>query len=485
MIEQILVSRGITKSEQYLIELAKKSFLSLWCYSNVFTDRKPNAKGDGKELCDLLVVFENNILIFSDKQCEFKNDVDVQISWQRWYRNAIKKSINQVMGAYNWINKNPERLFLDSSCKRIFPLKIIPRDSIFHLIAVTRGSNTTCNKYLNRKSSGSLQIDTRVSNDEHANHPFTIGRVLSSGPYIHVLDEFSLDVILHELDTIYDFVNYLKNKEKLLTHPTRHIQCSGEEQLVAIYLTSANNTKSHDFTSIPDNRNCVLIEVGFWEFFKQSPPYLSKKQADKKSYIWDSYIENAIKPVEAYSDGMPITNIFEIEPVLRIMASEPRIYRRQLAQKLLDGKNRTLKPGGHFFHFGHSNTFPNTAYVFLTFPCPPEIHNFDHYCRVRQALLLSICIVYLSKLSNVLQVIGIASEPFNLQSFPEIKAFSEEIILYHNVQGNERADFLLRADEINKICLNEFGINFDESLKKVSSNPGIEYEFPWFDNYSD
>ncbi|MBA3724825.1 MAG: hypothetical protein H0W89_08185, partial [Candidatus Levybacteria bacterium] len=479
MLDPRYVSEGTTTSEQYLVKLARKSFLSLWCHSNIFIDRKPNKKGDGEELCDLLVVFENHVLIFSDRHCKFKDGENVTLSWSRWYRAAVKESVTQIIGARNWINNNPDRLFLDPSCQRSFPLKLNPTDCRFHLIAVTRGSNSACKKYFVRESNGSLQIDTMISNEDHGEHPFTIGRVLSEEPYIHVLDEFSLEIILHELDTIYDFVNYLEKKEKLLTHPTGHIKCRGEEQLIAIYLTSADTSKSHGFEAISDNKKCVSIDVGFWEFFRQSPQYLAKKLADAKSYIWDNYIESATRPIDASSDGNPITDIFEVEPVLRVMASEPRIFRRQLAQKLVEGKERTVKPGGLFLYFGHTDTFPNTAYVFLTFPCPPDINSFDKYCRIRRTLLEACCIVYLSKLPSALRVIGIASEPFNLQSFPEIKAFSEDLILQHNIQGNDRQKFLLAAEELNNNFLQKQGIFFDKSFDEVTTNSEIEYEYPW------
>ncbi|KAL0630210.1 hypothetical protein Q9L58_010944, partial [Maublancomyces gigas] len=45
-----------TESERYLNKLARKAFLSLWCYGNVHTDEgKKSASGEGKELCDLFV----------------------------------------------------------------------------------------------------------------------------------------------------------------------------------------------------------------------------------------------------------------------------------------------------------------------------------------------------------------------------------------------------------------------------------------------
>ena len=62
---------GVTNAERYLKRLCDKTFLSLWSYPSIYRDQGRAGKGDGKELCDLLVVFDNDIIIFSDKLCEF------------------------------------------------------------------------------------------------------------------------------------------------------------------------------------------------------------------------------------------------------------------------------------------------------------------------------------------------------------------------------------------------------------------------------
>ena len=63
----IIKAEGVTESERYLAKLANKSFLNLWSYPNTFRDQKQSGKGDGKEICDLLVVCDKHILIFSEK----------------------------------------------------------------------------------------------------------------------------------------------------------------------------------------------------------------------------------------------------------------------------------------------------------------------------------------------------------------------------------------------------------------------------------
>jgi len=56
---------GSTPSERYLQRLCERSFLKFWSHPRVFQNDGLARCGQGKELCDLLVVFGNDILIFS------------------------------------------------------------------------------------------------------------------------------------------------------------------------------------------------------------------------------------------------------------------------------------------------------------------------------------------------------------------------------------------------------------------------------------
>jgi hypothetical protein len=66
--------RGLTPSERYLKRLCEKTFLSLWSFPNLF-------KGPGDELCDMLVVYENDVIIFSDKSCAFPDTGSLELDW--------------------------------------------------------------------------------------------------------------------------------------------------------------------------------------------------------------------------------------------------------------------------------------------------------------------------------------------------------------------------------------------------------------------
>lgn len=123
-------SNGITDAEKYLNELSEKTFLSLWSYPNLYTDQnKKNETSVGKELCDLLVIFESHIIIFSDKNCNFNDipsgklsDKELDIKWKRWYKKSIEKSAGQIYKAEDWIRNHSDRIFLDDKCKKNFHL---------------------------------------------------------------------------------------------------------------------------------------------------------------------------------------------------------------------------------------------------------------------------------------------------------------------------------------------------------------------------
>jgi len=51
---KITKSKGLTPTERLLSELCDLTFLKLWSYPNP-------CKADGKELCDLLAVFEDHV----------------------------------------------------------------------------------------------------------------------------------------------------------------------------------------------------------------------------------------------------------------------------------------------------------------------------------------------------------------------------------------------------------------------------------------
>jgi hypothetical protein len=89
-------SEGLTASEQVLARLCDDSFLKLWTYPNLYKKR-------AKELIDVLVIFGDDVILFSDKSCAYPDSGDPEIDWARWYRKSIAKSAHQIDQAERWI----------------------------------------------------------------------------------------------------------------------------------------------------------------------------------------------------------------------------------------------------------------------------------------------------------------------------------------------------------------------------------------------
>ena len=144
----VVRSLGGTPSERYLAQLAERSFLDLWSYPNTFIDKRSGGKGDGKELCDLLVVCGDHVLIFSNKTVAGPPGDDEQLSWKRWYKRAILKSVDQIRGAERWIEQFPERIFLDRNCTQPLPIRLPPMETRkVHGIVVALGAGEACKKH--------------------------------------------------------------------------------------------------------------------------------------------------------------------------------------------------------------------------------------------------------------------------------------------------------------------------------------------------
>src|SRR4051794_40927056 len=103
------VGEGLTPTEQFLKQLGEHSFLRFWSHAN--PHRAP-----GKELCDLLVVCGNYVVLFSDKSVAYQFDRDQLTAWGRWYREAIEESARQLSGAERHLLQQRAKIYKDRAC---------------------------------------------------------------------------------------------------------------------------------------------------------------------------------------------------------------------------------------------------------------------------------------------------------------------------------------------------------------------------------
>lgn len=454
-----------TASEEYLFRLGQQAFLSLWAHPNVFTDEgKKPGKGVGKELCDLLVVFGDDVIIFSDKHVEFKSTGNLQVDWKRWYRRAVGKSVGQLFGAKGWLERFPDRLFLDPACRTRFPIALPPPDRIrFHLVAVTTGSYRACADFFGGNSLGSLRISTPPDSEDV---PFTLGRVGGTRGFVHVFDEFTLDAVLRELDTVSDFVTYLHRKELFLGNPQRQIVAPGEEQLLAIYMTNLGPDGEHDFV-LPGHKpgnpepDIAFLDENFWDAMVHDPMFLAKKAADRASYAWDTLISRFIKYGLPRPEQAALQDWSENqEQALRHMARESRLHRRLLGQSLVEflQKAPTDRALARVVHTG-----AETAYVYLAEPFKSDFESYEEYQRYRIARVYAYCTVAPLRAPGAQRVVGLAFDS------PGSKGGSEDLVVweFQNFDDTLRA----QAEETQR----QLGILLQDNVQ--SSEMGQD-EFP-------
>ena len=398
----------INQSEKYLQDLCNRTFLSLWSYPNPY--QGPNRKG--KEVCDLLVVFENHIIIFSDKQCKFQDSGNLEQDWARWYRQAIEDSVRQLWGAERWIRNNPERVFLDRHCTKQFPIPLkTTAETTFHRVVVAHGAATRCTRELG--GSGSLMVglsgrgpDRTLARDQ-SDLPFLVGQADSSKGYVHILDDTTLPILLETLDTVADFTAYLKKKESFIESGIAFL-AAGEEEFLAYYLTHLNAEGEYDFV-LDNDFNGVAMDEGHWKKFSNSRERKTQVANNRISYIWDEIIEKFICHFrKGTSQYLSHTDFSSIETILRFFARESRLKRRMLVLQIVDMIKNT-PPGFRRLRVVPPDRSGDPYWVFLVFP---QLYgqSEDDYRSVRQRYLQACCRVVRLDNPAAVDVVGLATE---------------------------------------------------------------------------
>lgn len=308
-------SQGLTPSEAILSDLCEKSFLSLWTYPNLY--RKA-----GKELADLIVVFGNDILIFSDKSIAYPSTSDPALNWSRWFRAAIKESAEQIWKAENCIRKNPTQIFLDSKATQPLPLQLpAAADLRFYAICVVSGVSERCIELTERPT---LAVNLDVVD---AGTPFTVGRITNQRNWVHVFDEITINRLLPALSTTKDFVAYLDAKERLLGEGL-FTAADNELDILGYYLWH-----NREF---PAQNQPFRLDPNLWNTVCTSPQFRRGMQENRVSIFWDHLIEYLTNHYlnETLEFGNELA-MSEWEILVRLMASETRFYRRVLSEQII------------------------------------------------------------------------------------------------------------------------------------------------------
>ncbi|MDP3990954.1 MAG: SEC-C metal-binding domain-containing protein [Candidatus Nealsonbacteria bacterium] len=417
----ILKSSGLNKSEEYLTKLCNKTFLSLWSYPNLYRAKE-------KELSDLLVVFGNHILIFSDKVCKYPESTDDKLNWNRWFRRAVEKSAKQLWRAEQWIRQRPESVFLDKECERPFPFDIDTHEAKIHLILIAHGTSDACKKYFG-SGSGSLMIQNDIKGITRHTTPFVIGDINPLKTFVHVLDDATLDIVMGTLDTISDLVSYFSKKEILL-RSDKGISATGEEDLLPSYLTKIKDGV-HDF-DFPTDLDGIAIVEGAWDYFCNNPQRKAQLNEDRISYFWDELIERFnLHALNGTQYTVSAGGLKDSEKILRFFAGESRFHRRVLSKAVLGLIEKTPDNiCGRRFIIPLNDEDP--YYVLIVFPQEAGVTREEYRLR-RGEYLTACCMIVRAVYPRAKDIVG-----FSTESGKELQERSEDAIYLNGRHWNEK-----------------------------------------------
>lgn len=329
------------KAEQLVYDLALKTFLTDWCFRN---PKLPNAK----ELCDLLVVYDEVAVIWQVKDLILDED-------GRYRTREVDKNLRQLSGAR----------------RQLFTLKAPVELENPHIGRVQFDATGIKEVYL---------VSILLGEGEGI---FSFVEYIKNHT-VHVFTRDFTQLILSELDTVNDFISYLRAKEALISQNKHMVILGGEEELLAIYLMN-----NRSFDRLKDATH-IMINQGSWEQFRNSRKYREKKRHDEISYGWDNIINHAhgVSP--------------EYEVVARELARPNRFERRMLSKAymgvyIVAASDKTHKV------FRRTIDSNEITYCFLfTDSTKPKDY--------RKGVLQCMCYIARGKFKSNRKVIGIASE---------------------------------------------------------------------------
>ncbi len=314
------------KAEKIIHDLSIRTFFTDWCYPN------PPRPG-GKELCDLLVVFDDTAIIWQIKDLKVDEN-------GRYKQSEVDKNVRQLSGARRTLFniKSPVKLSNPRRGEELFdPSKI----RNVHLISVLMGDGE-----------GPLSFMDSVKEFK-----------------VHVFTREFADIVLKELDTISDFTAYLAAKETLTEKEIRID--GGEENLLGKYLHAGRN---FDWMK---NYDLIMIDDTVWPAIQKKPEFIAKKKLDQVSYAWDSMIERAHEGSSQY------------ERVARELARPDRFTRRVLSESFFEAY-KELVSSNHEMLRRHMSV-GDTTYCFLItnddeYPSPRRQQMLSLMCQVARGL---------------------------------------------------------------------------------------------------
>lgn len=242
--------------EDLVTELLSRAYLKYWCYPNPI-----DIKGNKKEICDLLIIFFDTVIIISVKNYDTKGN------YERYKNRVVKKSTKQLFGA--------ER-------------KLFNKDNLIEIAHPEKGNENFEPDQIQNVFRITISVGESFENYEFVDSKKGKG-------CINILNKETFEVLTNELDTIKDLVEYLEQRESLLNHNIGKSCNCRETDLLGHFLM---NKRSFSDDLFQDFEKETEQLKGKWEEYLENRSVLLKKLEDEKSYFIDKIVKEDILHLE-------------------------------------------------------------------------------------------------------------------------------------------------------------------------------------------
>lgn len=273
------------EGEKAVNTIAFDTYLKYWCYPN-----PKDEKGSKKEICDLLILFKETAIIVSIKNYSFKGN------YEKYFRSTLDKAFSQVQGAERKLFNNTVNVYIKHPDLEEMCFSPLEYKNIYRLII--------------NLNTGPLF--------------YPAGKQTSKGKYIHIFNWFAFLKVVQELDTIPDFIHYLKIREEAFLEKEVVIVTGKEEDWDNYtglefhkYMSNFNPTEKvgllvsgneldlladYYFNEKKFNKDIYSTEYNFgnfeldgkWEKYVSLDEVKRKKREDRASYFVDEFVKKEV-----------------------------------------------------------------------------------------------------------------------------------------------------------------------------------------------
>lgn len=367
------------QGENFVNSVAFDSFVKYWCYPNPL-----DIIGDNKEICDLLIIFDTTCIIVSVKNYSFKGD------YLNYFKKTTSKAIRQVSGA-------ERKLFRDEPILLKHPDRDpeeFPKNSITKIYRVVVNLNPATKFY-------------QTSFFEDGKH------------YI-VMDAQAWRDALKELNTIPDFLNYLKSRCDLFNNYPAYILPRDEHDFGPndgnyLWQEMEKMTKDRKVTFVlgseldlialyikysfkfPENLNHKKANIltmkidGEWTKYVKSKANSFKEALEKESYFIDRLVKEIL--IRQNNGHRLAKMFFKLDRIERsVFAKHYLKYHKEIAEShesIEFNRTHCILPKLNMVFIYFADNFPNDRledYMHLSL----IHHNYLHDFKIKEVGVLGV-----------------------------------------------------------------------------------------------